>query len=184
MNWSTYQYTHLNNRTMFFCDMNKGWIEGSTSSGNSNIRKTIDGGVLWVQQNQNGFGIINKLFFLNNNIGWAVGYNGIILKTTNGGTSTVEPIGSQVPDRFLIKQNFPNPFNAYTKFEIHIPEPTKVKIIVYDILGKEIEILVDDFIRAGIYNLTFNASNLKSGVYFYRLISNKFIGTKPMILVK
>ncbi|MCX7833430.1 MAG: T9SS type A sorting domain-containing protein [Ignavibacteria bacterium] len=184
INWTTNQYNHYNNRTMFFSDLNTGWIGGSSSTGSSNIRKTIDAGVMWIEQNQSGTGIINKLFFINNNIGWAVGNSGLILKTTNGGTSTIKSLSNSLPSEYLLKQNYPNPFNNLTKFEFHIPESADIKLIIYDLLGREIMSIVDESLQAGIYIVDFDASNLASGVYLYRLLSDKFSDVKLMVLIK
>ncbi len=184
VNWSVSQYSHYNNRTMFFCDLNTGWLAGNISSGNSNIRKTIDGGINWIQQNLNGNQVINKLFFLNNNIGWAVGDNGIILKTTNGGSSYIKSVSTEIPDKYFLKQNYPNPFNSQTRIDFYIPESGNIKIFVYDLLGKEITTIVDEFLQPGIYAVYFDAGFLTSGIYFYKLFSTRFTDVKSMILIK
>ncbi len=184
LNWSVSRFNHENNRTMFFSDLNTGWIGGYYSSGSSNIRKTIDGGNAWIQQNVNGSQVVNKLFFLNNNIGWAVCLNGLILKTTNGGTAPIECISKEVPQTFSLKQNYPNPFNNSTKFEIHCPQYANVTVKLYDLLGKEIETIINGYLKPGIYAVTFDAGTLSSGIYFYKLISEKFSEVRSMVLIK
>lgn len=93
-------------------------------------------------------------------------------------------ISSNVPDDYLLKQNYPNPFNPVTNIEFSVPKASLVKISVYNILGKEIGILANENFQPGVYRIDFNASNLPSGVYFYRLQAESYSETKKMILVK
>jgi hypothetical protein len=96
----------------------------------------------------------------------------------------VEENKDNLPTEFVLEQNYPNPFNPSTTFRYSIPNESKVIIKVYDILGKEIEALVSEEKPAGTYELTWNAKNLPSGIYFYRIQAGSFIDTKKMILVK
>lgn len=93
-------------------------------------------------------------------------------------------INSNVPKDYLLKQNYPNPFNPVTNIEFSVPKAGFVRISVYDILGKEVGILVDERLSAGNYKVDFIASSLPSGVYFYRIQTSDFTETKKMILVK
>ncbi len=88
------------------------------------------------------------------------------------------------PYKYELSQNFPNPFNPTTKINYQIPELSFVSLKVYDILGNEITTLVNDEKPAGRYEADFNAKNLSSGIYFYRLQAGKFIHTFKMILLK
>jgi len=85
---------------------------------------------------------------------------------------------------FNLYQNYPNPFNSTTTIEFDIPERTNVKLIVYDILGREIETLIDKELEPGKYKVNFDATNLPSGVYFYTLRTPKFTKTNKMVLIK
>ena len=85
---------------------------------------------------------------------------------------------------FELKHNYPNPFNPTTKIKYSIPNRSKVIMKVYDILGKEIETLVNEEKRAGSYEINWHASKLSSGVYFYQLKAGEFIQTKKMILLR
>ena len=96
-----------------------------------------------------------------------------------------------VPDNFSLSQNYPNPFNPTTKIRYSIPEAPLslgegqgVRLVIYDVLGKEIATLVDEFKPAGSYEVEFNADKLSSGVYFYQLNSGSFVQTKKMILLR
>jgi len=93
-------------------------------------------------------------------------------------------ITKNLPDKLNIEQNYPNPFNPETKIIYSLNRASKVKIIIYNILGREIETLVNDFKSAGAYSVTFNAGNLPSGVYFYSLITEYGRQSKKMILRK
>jgi hypothetical protein len=91
---------------------------------------------------------------------------------------------SGIPVEFLLSQNYPNPFNPNTKIYFDLPENTFVKITVYDIEGKEIEILVNQFIRQGRYEINWNADNYSSGIYLYTMGTGSFKQTKKMALIK
>ncbi len=106
-------------------------------------------------------------------------------------TSVREMRGDNVPEDFSLNQNYPNPFNPGTKIKFSIPHQSKVIIKVYDLLGKEVETLVNEEKPVGIYEVAWNAANLPSGVYFYQLKAapvggqvGSFITTKKMILLK
>jgi hypothetical protein len=93
------------------------------------------------------------------------------------------------PSQFALKQNYPNPFNPSTKIKYSIPSSSQVTIKVFDVLGNEIETLVNEEKPAGIYEVEFNSHsgevrNLPSGVYFYQLKAGSFVETKKMVLMK
>jgi hypothetical protein len=89
-----------------------------------------------------------------------------------------------VPDKYKLEQNYPNPFNPSTEINYQLAGTSNVKLVVYDMTGKEISILVNANLPAGNYKVDFNAANYSSGVYFYKLVTEKFSDTKKMILVK
>ncbi len=91
---------------------------------------------------------------------------------------------NQIPNSFSLNQNYPNPFNPATIINYSIPSTNKVTLKVYDVLGNELSVLVNETKEAGNYEVNFNASKLTSGVYFYTLTSGNFVQTKKMILVK
>jgi photosystem II stability/assembly factor-like uncharacterized protein len=101
----------------------------------------------------------------------------------------IQNISNEVPESFLLEQNFPNPFNPVTKIRFQIPasvEATRrvVSLRIYDVLGKEIAVLVNQNLKPGIYEIEWNAENIPSGVYFYSLITNEFTQTKKMVVLK
>jgi N-acetylneuraminic acid mutarotase len=91
---------------------------------------------------------------------------------------------STTPSSYSLSQNYPNPFNPSTKISFSLPKAGSVKLVVYDILGKEVTTLVNDYRTAGTHSVEFNASNLASGVYLYRIEAGDFRDVKRMILIK
>ena len=92
--------------------------------------------------------------------------------------------GSIVATNYSLSQNYPNPFNPSTVIQYQIPLAGKVTLKIYDILGREVRTLVNEFQQNGSYSITFNALHLSSGVYFYRIQAGSFIETKKMLLLK
>ncbi len=89
-----------------------------------------------------------------------------------------------IPSAFNLAQNYPNPFNPVTNISYSLPQNTKVVIKVYDILGRLVKELVNEYKEAGIYKIKFDGTNLSSGVYFYKIEAGTFADTKKMVLVK
>jgi photosystem II stability/assembly factor-like uncharacterized protein len=124
--------------------------------------------------------------FLTQDSAWAVGYNGTIL------TLNLLPIITEIEEEFLslapsdyiLSQNYPNPLNPSTKIKYSIPQTSNVVIKIFDILGNEIESLVNAEKPAGTYGITWSAEGFPSGIYFYRLQAGSFVETKKMVLMK
>lgn len=87
-------------------------------------------------------------------------------------------------DKFILSQNYPNPFNPSTKIKYQIPNSGYVSLKIYDILGKEVAVLVNEEQPSGSHEINLDASNLTSGIYFYRLTTNNFTEIKRMVLIK
>ena len=100
----------------------------------------------------------------------------------SGNITSVEP--TEIPNDFIIYQNYPNPFNPATTIKFRINSRQNISIKVYDILGNEIATLVNEVKEVGSYEVNFNGENLASGVYFYRVITEKETSTMKMILLK
>ncbi len=111
-------------------------------------------------------------------------YVPFILKFEGGPATGVNPIGNKIPSSFALRQNYPNPFNPVTNIEFDIPKSSQVRLVVYDIMGREVKVLVDEMLSAGSYRVRFDGSSLSSGIYFYRLISGEYTRTNKMLLVK
>ena len=89
-----------------------------------------------------------------------------------------------IPEIFNLHQNYPNPFNPVTKIKFDIPEQSNAKIIIYDLLGREITTLVNEQLKPGSYSVDWDGTGFASGVYFYSLITEGFVETNRMVLVK
>ncbi|MCW9096648.1 MAG: T9SS type A sorting domain-containing protein, partial [Ignavibacteriaceae bacterium] len=90
----------------------------------------------------------------------------------------------EVPIEYALEQNYPNPFNPSTTIKYSIPEDRFVKLAVYNMLGEKVATLVNAQQKSGRYEINFNASNLASGIYLYRLEAQNYVSIKKMILVK
>jgi len=98
--------------------------------------------------------------------------------------TSLDEAGNGVPKEFRLSQNYPNPFNPTTVISYDLPKRSHVLITVYDILGREVKTLVNEDQKAGSYRVTLVASDLPSGVYFYRIVAGSFVQTKKLVLVK
>jgi hypothetical protein len=113
---------------------------------------------------------------------WIVHPNAISVFNEDGVTSVREE--HQLPNAFKLQQNFPNPFNPSTSIQYELNSRQFVTLKVYDVLGNEVAILINEEKPAGIYEVKFNGTGLPSGIYFYRLQTESFIETKKMVLLK
>jgi hypothetical protein len=107
-----------------------------------------------------------------------------LAKFTGNSSGQENNLLSTVPEHYALEQNYPNPFNPSTVIRYALPENTKVTLIVYDILGNKVAELVNGNIAAGIHEVAFDASNLTSGIYFYRLTAGSYTQINKMILLK
>jgi photosystem II stability/assembly factor-like uncharacterized protein len=149
---------------------------------------TSDGGNNWTYQiPDTSFGIDRYWFikFVNINTGWAYGSNKGIHTTDGGGFITgIQPSQNNIPDRFSLSQNYPNPFNPSTKISYDLPLSGFVKLMIYDVMGKVVQTLVNQKQNAGTYEVNWDASSFPSGVYFYKLQAGDFVETKKLVLIK
>jgi len=185
INWDT--VGNINNQfEQIYCSNFPSYDTGYAGGTFGKFFKTTNGGVNWRLENTTSFtGFISSIFFLNNTTGWLVGGGGRIQYTTSGGQTDVKLISSTVPTDFILNQNYPNPFNPVTNIIYEIKKSSYIEVIVYNSLGKEVQKLVSDFQNTGKYQITFNAENYNSGVYFYSLsVNGNNISTKKMILLK
>lgn len=91
---------------------------------------------------------------------------------------------NNLPTEFMLSQNYPNPFNPMTSISFALPKATNVKLVVYNAIGEHIKTLVNEYKQAGNYEVKFDASNLSSGVYFYKLETPNYTSTKKLLLMK
>ena len=99
-------------------------------------------------------------------------------------TKTISPVEIGLPTKFNLSQNYPNPFNPTTNIKYQIVNNSFVTLKVFDLLGREIRTLVNESLKPGTYETTFDASALSSGIYFYTLSAGEYNETKRMTLLK
>ncbi|MFA7288470.1 MAG: T9SS type A sorting domain-containing protein [Melioribacteraceae bacterium] len=184
--WSNV-YTNLGDIfDIYFSNENTGWILCEFG----NIKKTIDGGLTWKNQTgeENGLGLadhfIDTFCFINDSTAFGIGWFGSIIKTDNGGGITDLNYEKPIQFEYTLNQNYPNPFNPSTEIMFTLPISGHVSLKVYDILGREVRTLVNQELTGGSHKVIFDARNLSSGIYFYRLQNGNYSQTKKMILVK
>jgi len=101
------------------------------------------------------------------------------------GITAVEPVPAPLPTDFSLSQNYPNPFNPTTTIQFSLPQAENITLKVFDLLGQEVETLVNEYLPAGTYETTFSGINLPSGIYIYEIKAGKFfIEKKKMVLLK
>lgn len=123
-----------------------------------------------------------SFFFLNNSIGWFVGYDGSIYKYTS---EPVTGMNIQKQSNFQLHlYNYPNPFNPSTYIRYYLPRSGYVILRIYNIVGQELETLANGFKEAGEHEITWQAKGLPGGIYFYKLQSGEYTETKKLILQK
>ena len=168
-----------------FFNKDKGWVIGS-ANGNKAVLFTDNGGADWneIEVPEMG-GDYLYLDFVDELHGWIYSENKRLLKTTNGGVIFTEDENTFIKSpQYFLKQNYPNPFNPITKIRWQSLVSTWQTIKVYDVLGREVATLVDEYKDVGNHEVEFNASRLPSEVYFYQLKARNHVETKKMILLK
>jgi len=176
---------------IYFSDSNNGTVVGYPC-----IWRTTNGGDNWLTQpyppnpsQEPLWGV----YFVNSYLGWIVGFNGTILYTSNGGLTWTQPVSNEMPNIFKLEQNYPNPFNPSSVIKYAVPFESEVTIKVYDMQGQEVKTLVNQRLKAGLYEATFDGSGFASGVYFYTLNAQQngknsqtgnFSERKKMVLIK
>lgn len=160
------------------------------TGGGTILMRTSNLGTSWIQETlppSAAVNIIADMEFLNEHLGFAVIGSATVplggfLKY--GPSSSINPINSEVPDGFKLEQNYPNPFNPGTTIKFAVPKAQYVTLKVYNNLGKELDVLVSEFMAAGNYSVFYDAAKLPSGVYFYKITTDSFTDIKKMMLIK
>ena len=166
---------------MGFANDTLGWAGGNSTY---TTYETTDGGETW---HDAGFGYrVNRFRMLNDSVGYAMGRTVYKFFSRTPTDIKTEVFGKSLG--FELKQNYPNPFNPTTVIEFSIPQGTEINSLVllkiYDVLGNEVKTLFDEVKEPGNYKVTFNASNLPSGVYFYKLTTENYSATRKIMLVR
>jgi hypothetical protein len=164
-----------------FPDKDTGWVVGADGW----MSKTTDGGSSWERTVSGTYRSMSAVHFGDAKTGWAVGDGGTILKSVSGSVTSAGrgEAGNELPE-FSLDQNYPNPFNPVTTVSYRLPALSRVKLAVYDLLGREVAVLVDEEQPTGRYSTVLDVGKLPSGVYLYRLQAGVFSETRRMVLVR
>jgi hypothetical protein len=127
--------------------------------------------------------------FYNNSSYPSTTVNGVPISIIREFVTSVEKVSDEIPKSFALEQNYPNPFNPSTTIEFSLPRSDYVTLKIYDVLGREVATLVNEWKEAGIYSITFDTRNssfdiLSSGVYYYRLQTSQFVEIKKLVLLR
>jgi photosystem II stability/assembly factor-like uncharacterized protein len=148
------------------------------------ISYSTNQGTTWILKDSVlSYNNIYSMKYITPNIVVAVGDSGKILRN-NSFTIGIQNISREIPSSYSLGQNYPNPFNSSSKFKFEISKLGNVKIVVYDIQGRNVQTLVNDRLQPGTYETTFDGSMLTSGVYFYRMVTKDFTEVKKMLTIK
>ena len=155
---------------------------------NGGIKRSTDNGTTWVTTPTPGVTNLTHFDFMQSGMivyGYAVSSNGNVIKLTDT-LNILTGINSNnnVPVSFSLEQNYPNPFNPSTLIKYSLSENTSVRLSVYDVLGREVAVLVNEFKTSGSYEVSFSGDDLSTGVYYYRLDAGTFVETKKMLMIK
>jgi photosystem II stability/assembly factor-like uncharacterized protein len=163
--------------SMFFITPEKGWIV--LPSPNESLLHTNDGGLTWDIQYSGSF--ISDIFYIDSLTGWAIGDNGLILHTSNGGTVTHITENKPFPESMKV---YPNPVSKTVTFEFIMAEQGKVIIDVFNELGLKVTTPTSRTYSQGLHRLKWNASDLNNGIYFCRFKIGNGLATKRIIKVQ
>ncbi|MEO8666291.1 MAG: YCF48-related protein [Ignavibacteria bacterium] len=188
LNWSDIPFREYDEEGIGFVNENTGWVGGWSGP----TYQTTNGGANWQLA---GWGTnMNRFRFLSDTLAYAVGDR--VYKYSRGPVG-INLVSNEIPNSIKLFQNYPNPFNPATRIKFDLSTDSdngeqQVKLIVYDVTGKNVEELINEKLLPGSYEVNFIGNSYPSGIYFYKLIvngydsneKNIFINTKRMILLK
>jgi len=181
LSWSPLRPKGIPGTAASFCDLDNDGQAEILSTTNGYINGGAGCGIyVWT---------LPGVSFSNENFPWSLYGHDRYRTNQLGFIPPDEPVGihttsTNVPDKFSLHQNYPNPFNPATTIKFDIRNSAFTKLSVFDVLGREIQTLVNEELKTGSYSLVFDGSEYNSGVYFYRLSSGDFTETKRMLLIK
>ena len=181
-NGITWTQTALNNRNVQALIANGNNIFAGTNG--YGVYMSLDNGTNWAQRSEGLVDPWTTSFCILNNYIFAGTINNTVFRRPLNELIGIKPISEHEPSSYKLSQNYPNPFNPTTKLKFEIPKSGFVKLSVYDALGKKTETLVNEYLQSGVYEISFNADNYTSGVYFYRIETPEFTESKKMVLIR
>jgi hypothetical protein len=154
---------------------------GGPSSPIAGSAYSTDNGVSWSLIDNVPYGTAT---FASSRVGWSGGLNEALFKWDSNLLVTGVKQTPTIAEGFRLEQNYPNPFNPSTVIKFQVPTSKFVMLKVFDMLGREVKTLVNEELKAGSYEKTFDASGLASGVYYYRIHAGNFVETKKLMLLR
>lgn len=171
--------TWINTWSTVITGWSKPFNYGNTIIANG-VWVSTDGAQTWVQSfNQSTLNILRRKNYI-----FVLADDRNIYRNTFSQVIGIQQINNMVPVKNQLKQNYPNPFNPVTVIEFDVQKVQNIRLSVYDMLGKEVAVLVNEQLKPGTYKTDWNASGYATGVYFYKLITDGYTETKQMILIK
>jgi len=176
--------------SIFAIDQDTVWAVGGRSREPSLMMFSIDGGESWARVPAPADEHITDVYLTSAQNGWAVGDNGTILKYTGPDGESGTPVSidpddsSELVSELELDQNYPNPFNPTTRIRYSLPEQSSVRLDVFNMLGQRVAVLVNEHKSTGSHTVSFDASGLSSGMYFYRLQTDSQTLARQMMLIK
>jgi hypothetical protein len=181
--WSEIRFDKYHINDMYFADSLHGWAVVEDTSYAGMILESFDGGINWTPVIEGLSNTLNAIHF-KGGVGWAVGSNGLVLRTDNWVDWINSNTGEKFPTNYQLFQNYPNPFNPVTNIEYRIPKLEHVELSIYNILGQKVNTLVNKKQLAGKYKVEWNASDLASGLYYCRLKTGRVQLSRKLLLLK
>jgi hypothetical protein len=170
--------------TAFFTHPDSGVVAGD----NGTIRFTTDGGLSWFEDSVASSLTpynINSISVSDDSLAVIVGDSGTVIFVARDSTLlSADNVDTTVPQDFRLSQNYPNPFNPSTTIEFSLPQTSHVTLRVYNMVGEEVATLVSRELPVGIHTTHWNASDMSSSVYFYRLQAGDYLDTKKLLLLR
>lgn len=163
---------------LYFANHSKGWVVGDTGF----LYSTTNAGINWISEQSQTIQDLNSIHSFDGENVWAVGDFGTIITNFNSPTDVDKE--NSFADSFTLEQNYPNPFNPSTNIRFSIAKDGFVKLKIFNVLGMEIQELINQELSSGTYNIRFDASQLNSGIYFYSIITNDYKSTRKMNFIK
>ncbi len=190
--WDVVDDSTITNKKIFFTIPIKGYADGMKTDKDGNIYCTCSSAVWVISPSGVQLGKIDLPINVSaSNCAWGDSDYKTLFITADTSIYKIRPLLTSIdkqelnaPEEFKLYQNYPNPFNPSTKIKYSIPTSSRVMIKVYDLTGKEVKIIENRVRTAGTYTVMFDANQLASGVYFYKLSANNYSATKKFILMK
>jgi len=170
------------------------WQDNTTGNYEIYYDRSTDGGINWEQISQltndtaeslrPSIAVLDSLVHVVWNDKRDSNFEVYYKRNPTGNPVGINTISVGIPSAYSLSQNYPNPFNPTTNIKFDITKLSNVKIVVYDVSGREIQTLVNERLQPGTFETTFEGSQLTSGVYFYRMVTEGYSETKKMLLIK